>query len=637
MSKPIDTNPVADVPQNWTRGQIISPTGTDVGLSAKHGYNYQASKINEALTDIGILNDAFDGLEESISFDGIYDPETNKAATVSTVTSRVSSAIGALDVASAGGSGKYISAISETDGKIAATASDIASTYSATGTAPVNGRAVAEAIGALDVAAIAGSASKTLTSISETDGKISATFSDIAIGAGQVASGTLPVGRGGTGVTANPSMLVNLASTTAADVFAASPRPGVTGTLPIANGGTGATTAAAAWTALGGGAIGKKASLAASDIPAISITDKTTGTLPIDRGGTGKTTAAEAWTALGGGAIGKLASLSASNIPNLDASKITSGTLGADRIPSLAASKIGSGTLDAARIPDLNASKITAGTLAVARGGTGAGTASPYRVFAGPSSGTSAAAPSFRALVAADIPSLSITDKTTGTLTVARGGTGATTASPNRVFAGPSSGTSAAAPSFRALAAADIPNLAASKITSGTLAVARGGTGLTSSPYLLVNLSDQDSVNIFTANPRPGVTGTLPTRFGGTGNTSVDTKPTSGSTRMVTSGGLYSVLSTSCMVKNYTATINNIGGGATYHLQWTGKKLTGYALLGISSWGVQSGTNWEDITTLYISHSDSTGDIDVYLRNDGDGTRTNLTYFVTAIYVKTFV
>ena len=70
-------------------------------------------------------------------------------------------------------------------------------------------------------------------------------------GAGDITSGTLAVARGGTGVTANPSMLTNLGSTSAASVFAASPRPGVTGTLPVANGGTGATTAAAARTALG--------------------------------------------------------------------------------------------------------------------------------------------------------------------------------------------------------------------------------------------------------------------------------------------------------------------------------------------------------------------------------------------------
>lgn len=149
----------------------------------------------------------------------------------------------------------------------------------------------------------------------------------------------------------------------------------VTGTLPISRGGTGKTTAADAWTALGGGAIGKKASLAASDIPNLS-TDKLTsgtlgvarggtgkathtsnavltgngtsavnnvatvsgalyatsangapsfGTLPIAQGGTGKTTAADAWTALGGGAIGKKASLAASDIPSHASTATTYG------------------------------------------------------------------------------------------------------------------------------------------------------------------------------------------------------------------------------------------------------------------------------------------------------------------------
>jgi len=62
-------------------------------------------------------------------------------------------------------------------------------------------------------------------------------------------------------------------------------------------------------------------------------------------------------------------------------------------------------------------------------------------------------------------------------LGVASGGTGAKTASPNAVFAGPATGSSAAAPEFRSLAAADLPDLDASRITGGTLAVARGGTG----------------------------------------------------------------------------------------------------------------------------------------------------------------
>ncbi len=49
---------------------------------------------------------------------------------------------------------------------------------------------------------------------------------------------------------------------------------------------------------------------------------------------------------------------------------------------------------------------------------------------------------------------------------------------PNTVFAGPSSGVVSVIPTFRALVSADIPNLDASKITTGLLSPARGGTGL---------------------------------------------------------------------------------------------------------------------------------------------------------------
>ena len=68
-------------------------------------------------------------------------------------------------------------------------------------------------------------------------------FADLA---GSVAASQLPVvpvSKGGTGMTSNPSMLTNLGSTSAASVFAASPRPGITGTLPVSHGGTGATGA----------------------------------------------------------------------------------------------------------------------------------------------------------------------------------------------------------------------------------------------------------------------------------------------------------------------------------------------------------------------------------------------------------
>jgi len=62
-------------------------------------------------------------------------------------------------------------------------------------------------------------------------------------------------------------------------------------------------------------------------------------------------------------------------------------------------------------------------------------------------------------------------------LAVAGGGTGSTAAPANSVFAGPASGSSDGAPGFRALVASDIPGLDASRITGGTLAAARGGTG----------------------------------------------------------------------------------------------------------------------------------------------------------------
>ena len=47
---------------------------------------------------------------------------------------------------------------------------------------------------------------------------------------------------GGTGLTAAPSLQVNLASTSAATIFTSAPRPGVTGVLGVANGGTGTSS-----------------------------------------------------------------------------------------------------------------------------------------------------------------------------------------------------------------------------------------------------------------------------------------------------------------------------------------------------------------------------------------------------------
>jgi len=63
-----------------------------------------------------------------------------------------------------------------------------------------------------------------------------------SLDASKIGTGTLPIARGGTGLSASPSMLVNLGATTVADVLQASPRPGITGTLGVNHGGTGVAT-----------------------------------------------------------------------------------------------------------------------------------------------------------------------------------------------------------------------------------------------------------------------------------------------------------------------------------------------------------------------------------------------------------
>ena len=146
-----------------------------------------------------------------------------------------------------------------------------------------------------------------------------------------------------------------------------------------------------------------------------------------------------------GAAAPSWSALAAADIPALDASKITSGTFNAARIPNLDASKITSGTFDAARIPSLDASKITSGTFGVARGGTG---------LSSVATGT-------------------ILYATTSNTFVAMAPTAA-----NQVLRS----TGANALQFGSLVATDIPSLDASKITSGTFGIARGGTNSTATP-----------------------------------------------------------------------------------------------------------------------------------------------------------
>lgn len=116
------------------------------------------------------------------------------------------------------------------------------------------------------------------------------------------------------------------------------------------------------------------------------------------------------------------------------------------------------------------------GTLAIANGGTGSATVTGVNQFFANTTGGSA--PAFRAIVSGDVPTLNQNTSGTAaglsaTLVIASGGTGLTTTSQNFVFAGPSSGSGA--PSWRTLVAGDIPSLSGSYVTTFT----GGSTGLT--------------------------------------------------------------------------------------------------------------------------------------------------------------
>ena len=248
--------------------------------------------------------------------------------------------------------------------------------------------------------------------------------------AANITSGTLPVARGGTGITANPSLLVNLGSTAAAGVFATSPRPGVTGTLPVAHGGTGATSARGANYNLLSNALEVNSGWSDSTYMAYISASPSAADGALRKYQAGRmwsdwlndkiaaSYAAKSHThnyAGSSSAGGAANSVKASLIVKLNGGT-TEGTNmftfngGTAKTINITPSAIGA----AASSHNHSAANITSGTLPISRGGTG--------ITSNPSMLTSAAS----VFAASPRPGV------TGTLPVARGGTGATTAAAAR-------------------------------------------------------------------------------------------------------------------------------------------------------------------------------------------------------------
>lgn len=202
-SKPISTNPVADLPENWTRGQIVGPSGTDVGLTAKHGYNYLMQKVNEALTDIGTINDAF-------------------PSAVPTPATTTPSAVGASG--SVGSSTLYARADHVHSGPQAGTANPKMNGTAAAGSASTWSRS--DHVHPVDTSR---QAKITVSGLLKGDGS-----------GGVSANGTVTVAQGGTGATTAADALSNLGAAAASHNHAASAI--TSGTLGVARGGTGASS-----------------------------------------------------------------------------------------------------------------------------------------------------------------------------------------------------------------------------------------------------------------------------------------------------------------------------------------------------------------------------------------------------------
>jgi hypothetical protein len=218
--------------------------------------------------------------------------------------------------------------------------------------------------------------------------------SNVSITGGSITGITdLAVADGGTGASTAASARSNLGAAASGANSDITSITGLTTALTVAQGGTGSTTASGARTNLSAAASG-----ANSDIT--SITGLTTA-LSVAQGGTGGTTAAAARTNLlpsFTGAGGKYLAVN-SGATDIEYVTATSGTV----------------TSVSLTVPtsvlSVSGSPITSsGTLAVSLANQSANV-----IFAGPTTGA-ATTPTFRALVAADIPALSYLSSSGGTV-----------------------------------------------------------------------------------------------------------------------------------------------------------------------------------------------------------------------------
>ncbi len=385
----------------------------------------------------------------------------------------------------------------------------------------------------------------------------------------------------------------------------------LTGTLAIANGGTGQTTANAAfnalapsqatnagdvlttngtntaWTSLGGVAVTSFSAGTTGLLPSSATTGAVTltGTLGIANGGTGQTTANAAFNAL-----------APSQATNAGDVLTTNGTNTAwTSLGGVAVTSFSAGTTGLLPSSATTGAVTLSGTLAIANGGTGQTTANAAFNALAPSQATNAgdvlttngtntawtslggvAVTSFSAGTTGLLPSSATTGAVTlsGTLAIANGGTGQTTANAAFNALAPSQATNAgdvlttngtntawtslggvAVTSFSAGTTGLLPSSATTGAVtlSGTLAIANGGTGQTTANAAFNALAPSQATNagdVLTTNG----TNTAWTSLGGVAVTSFSAG---------TTGLLPSSATTGAVTLTGTLGIANGGTGQT--------------------------------------------------------------------------
>jgi hypothetical protein len=201
----------------------------------------------------------------------------------------------------------------------------------------------------------------------------------------------------------------------------------------------------------------------------------------------------------------KLATIATAGKVSNSATTATSGNTNSAIVARDASGNFSAGTITASLTG--NATNVT-GTVAVANGGTGVTTAAANLVFAGPTSGV-AAAPSFRGLAAADLPSgsTSYINNTTTQQTASFNISGSGTMATNLSVGGTAIITGATTLTALTASSPVFTDTNKQLTTTGTLGVSQGGTGVTGNPTNgQILIGNGTGFTLATLSPGTGIT-----------------------------------------------------------------------------------------------------------------------------------